>query len=63
MYEIEYRIGSCLGLMVWYCMLLAICTWLAKQFLIIRQLDLIAVRGQLLHVSVVKVAKAFMPSL
>jgi hypothetical protein len=63
MYEVEYRIGSCLRLMVWYCMLLAICAWLAKQFLIVRQLNLAAVRGQLHHVSVVKVAKAFMPSL
>jgi hypothetical protein len=42
--------------MVWYCILLIIYAWLAKQFLIIRQLDLAAVRGQLLNVSVVKVA-------
>jgi hypothetical protein len=56
MYEVECRFCSWLGLMVWYCMLLAICAWLAKQFLIVRQLDLAAVRGQLLNVSVVEVA-------
>ena len=56
MYKVEYRFYSWLGLMVWYCMLLAICAWLAKQFLIIRQLDLAAVRGQLLNVSVIKMA-------
>jgi hypothetical protein len=56
MYEIEYRFYSYLGLIIWYCILLAICAWLAKQFLIIRQLDLAAVRGQLLNVSVVEMA-------
>jgi hypothetical protein len=42
--------------MIWYYMLFTICAWLAKQFLIIRQLDLAVVRGQLLNVSVVEVA-------
>jgi hypothetical protein len=56
MYEVKYRFCSWLGFIIWYCILLAIYAWLAKQFLIIRQLDLAVVRGQLLNVSVVEVA-------
>jgi hypothetical protein len=63
MYEVESCFGSLLRFMIWYCILLTIYIWLAKQFLIVRQLDLTAIRGQLLHVSVVKMAKALVPSL
>jgi hypothetical protein len=45
MYEVESCFGSRLRFVIWYCMLLVICVWLAKQFLIVRQLDLAAIRG------------------